>query len=308
MACLPPVLWAVTYTIAKPATDRFPPIFLTSILYALASIALWRPWIRLQTPFWAIIVAATLGCSLQSALIFSGIAQVPASLAILVVQSQVPFAVLAAWAIGQEQINYSRFAGIALSLMGVALVVGLPDSIGQIEGLLLIVLGTLSWGMAQGIIGTISREPGGRMMGVMSALAAPQLLALSLLLETGQRQALLEASLVDWAAVAMLAIGGFVAAYVIWYGLLRRYRVDQIAPFILIMPIFGVLSAFLLLGERPSLSVLLGGLIILGGLTIVVRAPTSRTFESSSVLPDFHRRDDEYEREPRQENDTRHNT
>lgn len=246
-----------------------------SIVYALTTVALFRPWVRLQTPFWAIVVAATLGASLQSALIFSGIARVPASMAILVVQSQVPFAVLAAWAIGQEQINNTRFLGIALSLVGVALVVGLPDSIGQIEGLFLIVFGTLSWGVAQGIIGTVSRDTGGRLMGAMSALAAPQLLIISLLLENGQRRALLEASRVDWAAVAVLALGGFVAAYVIWYDLLRRYRMDQIAPFALMMPIIGVFSAFLLLGERPSLITLGGGLIILFGLAIVVRAPVS---------------------------------
>ncbi len=96
--------------------------------------------------------------------------------------------------------------------------------------------------------------------------SAPQLLALSLLLETGQYQALLDANLVDWAAVAVLAMGGFVAAYVIWYGLLRRYRVDQISPFMLIMKIFGVFRAFLLLGERPSLFAIGGGLVILIGL------------------------------------------
>ena len=275
LASLPPALWAVTYTIAKPATEQFPPILLMSIVYLLTAIALFRPGARLQTPFWAILTAATLGASLQSALIFSGISQVPASMAILVVQSQVPFAVLAVWAFGHERINHTRLFGIALSLVGVALVVGLPNSIGQIEGLLLIVLGTLSWGVAQGIIGGVSRDPGGRLMGAMSVLAAPQLLIISLLLETGQRRALLEANRVDWAAVAVLALGGFVAAYMIWYDLLRRYRMDQIAPFALLMPIIGVISAFLLLGERPSLITLGGGLVILIGLAIVVRTPKS---------------------------------
>ena len=246
-----------------------------SVVYALTAFALFRPRVRLQTPLWAIFAAATLGGSLQSALIFSGIAQVPATMAILVVQSQVPFAVLGAWAIGRKPINRSRLIGIIVALMGVALVVGLPSSLGEIRGLLLIVLGTLSWGLAQGIIGTASRDPGGRLMGAMSALAAPQLLVTSFLLETGQSGALFNASLFDWAAVAALAFGGFVIAYVIWYDLLRRYHVDQIAPFVLIMPIIGVLSAFLLLGERPSLIELGGGLIILTGLAIVVRTPNS---------------------------------
>ena len=119
-------------------------------------------------------------------------------------------------------------------------------------------------------------------MGLMSAIAAPQLLVMSLLLETGQKQALLNASLSDWLALLALALGGFVAAYSIWYSLLRTYRVDQIAPFILLMPVTGILTAFLFLGERPSLSALGGGVIILAGLGLVVR-PRKNTSRSGRV-------------------------
>jgi O-acetylserine/cysteine efflux transporter len=42
----------------------------------------------------------------------------------------------------------------------------------------------------------------------------------------------------------VLAIDGFVAAYAIWYGLLRTYRLGQVAPFALLMPIIGVATAF----------------------------------------------------------------
>ena len=86
-----------------------------SVVYALTAFVLFRPRVRLQTPLWAIFAAATLGGSLQSALIFSGIAQVPATMAILVVQSQVPFAVLGAWAIGRKPINRNRLIGIIVA-------------------------------------------------------------------------------------------------------------------------------------------------------------------------------------------------
>jgi O-acetylserine/cysteine efflux transporter len=55
--------------------------------------------------------------------------------------------------------------------------------------------------------------------------------------------------------------------------LLRSYRVDQVAPFILLMPVIGVLLAFLFLHEQPSALVLGGGVVILAGLGLVVRAP-----------------------------------
>jgi O-acetylserine/cysteine efflux transporter len=273
LATLPPALWAITYVVAKPVTASFPPMLLMSIAYALTALVLFRPWTRMRTSWWVLLAAGSLGGSLQSALVFSGIERVPASLAILVVQAQVPFAVLAAWAIGQERMNARRLAGIVIAISGVAVVVGLPSSIGELGGLLMIVLGTLSWGVAQGIIRAASGDPGARLMGAMSAIAAPQLLAMSLFLESGQGHALAAASLLDWLGVGVLALGGFVAAYSIWYGLLRLYRVDQIAPFALLMPILGVIAAFFILGERPSMPALAGGLVILFGLGLVVRTP-----------------------------------
>jgi O-acetylserine/cysteine efflux transporter len=270
LAILPPTLWAVAYAVAKPATAHFPPLFLMSLAYALTAATLFRPSLAWRTPSWAIILGATLGGSVQSALIFSGIARVPATLAILVVQSQVPFAVLAAWAIGRERLSVRRLIGIAVSLGGVAFVVGTPGPLGETGGLLLIVCGTLSWGAAQGVIRHASRDPGDRLMGAMALLAAPQLLIMSLLLETGQLEAVKRARWLDWAALIALALGGFAAAYAIWYGLLRRYRVDQIAPFALLMPIIGVLVSAIMLGEKPSAAALGGGVIILIGLVLVV--------------------------------------
>lgn len=276
LATLPPALWAITYVIAKPATAHFPPMLLVGMVYALTAVMLVRPWRRWRTPFLALLACATFGGAVQSALIFSGIARVPASMAILVVQSQVPFAVLAAWAFGQERLNTRRLAGIAVALAGIALVVGLPDAVGETGGLLLIVLGTASWGAAQGMIRASSRDSGGELMGAIALLAAPQLLVLSLILESGQIDALTGAGWIDWGIVLVLAFTGYALPYTIWYGLLRRYRVDQIAPFALLMPITGVLASAAILGERPSLLSLLGGVVILSGLALVVGMPEGR--------------------------------
>jgi len=276
LASLPPAFWAITYVIAKPATAHFPPMLLVSMVYALTAVMLVRPWRRWRTPFLTLLACSTFGGAAQSALIYSGIARVPASMAILVVQSQVPFAVLAAWAFGQERLSLRRLAGIAVALVGVALVVGTPDSVGETGGLLLIVLGTAAWGMAQGIIRAGSRDSGGELMGAIALLAAPQLLVLSLILESGQIEALTGAGWIDWGTVLVLALAGFAVPYSIWYGLLRRLRVDQVAPFALLMPITGVLASAAFLGERPSLLSLLGGIVILFGLALVVGMPEGR--------------------------------
>src|SRR6266446_10724043 len=193
LGSLPPALWAITYVIAKPATAHFPPIFLVAMVYALTAAMLVRPWRRWRTPFLRLLACATFGGAVQSALIYCGIARVPASMTILVVQSQVPFAVLAAWALGQERLNLRRLAGIAVAVAGIALVVGLPDAVGETWGLILIILGTASWGAAQALIRAGSRDSGGELMGAIALVAAPQLLVLSLVLESGQVAALTRA-------------------------------------------------------------------------------------------------------------------
>ena len=143
LATLPPALWAITYIIAKPATGHFPPLFLIAIVYGLTALVMARPW-RWRTSFAVLLACGTLGGALQSGLIFAGIARVPASLAILAVQSQVPFAVLAAWLLGQEKLQFRRLAGIAVAVAGVAIVVGIPAAAGESWGLVLIVIGTAS--------------------------------------------------------------------------------------------------------------------------------------------------------------------
>jgi O-acetylserine/cysteine efflux transporter len=76
--------------------------------------------------------------------------------------------------------------------------------------------------------------------------------------------------------VIVLAAAGYALPYTIWYGLLRRYRVDQVTPFALLMPVTGILASAVFLGERPSLLALVGGVVILAGLALVVGLPQGR--------------------------------
>lgn len=272
LATLPPALWAITYVIAKPATAHFPPLFLIAIVYGFTALLMARPW-RWRTPFAVLLACGTLGGAIQSALIFAGIARVPASLAILVVQSQVPFAVIAAWLMGQERLHPRRLIGIAVALAGVAVVVGVPMAASESWGLILIILGTASWGASQGLIRARSREGGGELIGAIALIAWPQLLVASFVFESGQVQSLASAGPMEWTMVALLVLAGYALPYSIWYGLLRRYRVDQVTPFALLMPITGVVAGAVLLGERLSVQSAAGGLVILLGLALVVGLP-----------------------------------
>lgn len=276
LAVCPPVFWVIGLTAAKPAVAHFPPIFMMTMVYALAAAALF--WTRKprRTPLWAIFVIAAIGSAIQNALLFTGLTQLPASTAMLVVQTQVPFAVLAAWVIGKEQLSLGRWVGIVIAFAGVALVIGAPEASSAYLSLAFVVLAGLLWAVSQAMIRVFSRDDGRTLTVALCLFAAPQSLIISLLVEDGQWASLQSASLESWGAFGLMVLFGYIFAYMIWYHLLGRFRIDQVTPFLLLMPPLGVVAGALFLGEHISLAVIIGAAVIIAGLAVIVRTPALR--------------------------------
>ena len=266
LGCCPPTLWALSYVLAKPAVAHFPPLFMIGLAYGVSAVILSPRMLKAKTAWWAMFAIAASGGSIQSGLIFAGLNGLPASTAILVVQSQVPFAVLSAWAICGERPDLRRLLGVGIVLFGIVLIAGAPEAVRAWSALALVLLGALSWCVSQALVRALGRDDGPTTIGGLTLYAAPQLLLASLLVETGQLASLRTATTDIWVAVLVLAVGGYVIAYSIWYGLMKRYRVDQVAPFALLMPLVGVLAGAVLLGERLSLWAALGGQSCSGAL------------------------------------------
>ena len=270
LALAAPILWGVGFTFAKPALAQFPPMLMMTMIYigTAAMLVGRRPP---RTPLWAVLVIGAGGGALQSIVIFTGLSHLPASTAVLVLQSQVPFAVLCAWLIGRERLSPTRLSGIAIAIGGVAVIAGAPESVDDYPSLLLVIGGALVWAAAQALIRAFGRDDGATTTGLIGLVSAPLALAGSLLFEGGQWHAVQSATVADWGALAIVFLLGYLLAYSAWYQVLGRYRVDQVTPFILLMPIAGVITGTLALGEAPGARVLAGGVVILAGLWIVVR-------------------------------------
>lgn len=273
LALCPPVFWGIGFTLGKPAVEQFPPLFMMAMAYAAVAACLFRPRRGLRTAPGAMLAISAFAGSIQAGFIFNGLAALPAGTANLVLQSTVPFTILLAWAFGRERLNARRLAGIGVSLAGIVIIVGMPDSPDSVVPLLLVVVGAFSWSIGQTIARIAGRDDGRTVTGAIGFLAAPQCLILSLLLESGQWEAVRQADMWDWLALAGFVVLGFVIAYSVWYHLLRRFRVDQVIPFTLLMPVTGVISGALILEEAVTRAVLIGGAVIMGGLVIVVRTP-----------------------------------
>ena len=198
-----------------------------------------------------------------------------ATAANLILQIQIPFAVLLDWLIMKERLDMRKAAGTALAVLGVAIVIGLPEEAPGLVPTLMIIVSAFCWALGQVLARKLSSDSGPGLLKANAFGSLPQLALATLVIEQGQWQSVVEASWVEWSMLAFVGVVGFYLAYMCWFTLLRQCRMDEAAPFILLMPVVGIVTAAVVLGEAVSMEQVLGGLVILAGLAIVsgVRLP-----------------------------------
>jgi O-acetylserine/cysteine efflux transporter len=261
-------LWGVNFVAIDFALESFPPLLLCALRFTLvafpAVFLLPRPPIPWQQ---VVAVGATLSGA-QFALLFAGIhAGMPAGLASLVLQLNAVFTVALAVAFLGERPGRRQLVGALIAFGGIALIAA--DRSGAhvpLGALLLCVAAAASWGVGNVVVRRV-QAPNALALMVWSALVAPlPLLALSLAIEG-----------VPSTEVSAKSVGGLVFVVVVaslfgfssWAWLMRRHPASKVAPFSLLVPVFGIGSAWLVLGERPGVLELVGAAIVIGGLGLV---------------------------------------
>ena len=263
-------IWGLNFAVSKTALETFPPIFMTTLRFALVAAILLpfvaRPNGRFLDVF---LVSVTLGF-LHFSLMFTGLSGIDASTAAIAIQLQVPFAALLAAFVFGDTLGWRRALGMATAFAGVAVIAGEPQMAGSYLSLGLVVTAAMIFAISNIQVKKLHSLDGWTITGWMSLFAVPQLFVASLLLEDGQMEALQTADWLAWGCVVYNAVVAMIVGYGLWYRLLRRYEVNTAMPFTLLVPLFGVMAGVLLLGDRLHLSLILGGLLTVIGVGIII--------------------------------------
>ena len=179
-------IFGIGVVITKPALDHFPPMFLLGMRFAFsAAILIWffrPPWADMKNIF----LASLIGSTLMYGLMFNGLKLIDASLMIIVVQLQVPFASLLAWFAFKERLGWHHALGIVLAFVGVIVIAGSPKEESALTGISLVVMGAFVWALGQMLFKRLSGMGGLRLVTWVAVMAGPQLLLCSWILENGQ--------------------------------------------------------------------------------------------------------------------------
>jgi len=269
-------VWGVNFVVIKVGLAGVPPMLLGALRFLLVVFPAIFFVPRPRVP-WRLLLAYGVTISLgQFAFLFYAMAVgMPAGLASLVLQSQAFFtlAIAALW-LG-EPVRWHNIAGMAVAAAGLALIgSGAAASAGgmSVAGFVLTLCAAFCW--ASGNIVSKKIGPVDLLGLVIWGALVPivPFALLSLWVEGPARivQSVTHVSAMGMLAVAYLAFAATVFGYTMWGRLLTRYPASQVAPLTLLVPVVGLVSAHVLLGEHLSPAQWAGAAVVMAGLLLNV--------------------------------------
>jgi len=269
MAISVAVIWGMGFIVAKAGMAHFSPILLMALRFTLTAFCMvWffrPPGGIFKQLFWISLISA----ALQYSLTFNGVSGIDASTAALLVQLEVPFGLILAWLVFGERISLKQGLGIAIAFAGAILIIGEPKLAGDLVYAFMVIGGAFTWAVGQIMIKKLGNVGGFRLITGVALFATPQLFVASFLFEQNQLQQIQTASPAAWAAVAYLGLIMTALAYALWYRLLGHYTVNQVMPFLLLLPVTSVIGGIFFLGESLTTKIALGGCLAIIGVAMI---------------------------------------
>jgi O-acetylserine/cysteine efflux transporter len=272
-------IWGVNFVVIHEGLEHFPPLLFNALRFALMALPAVFLVGRPRVPWRHVVgIGATLGV-VKFGLLFVSLDQgLPVGLSSLLLQLQVIFTIAIAAVVLGERPRREQVAGAAVAFTGLA-VIGIDRAASApILPFVLVVGAAAAWGVSNTLT-RIAQPPDALALLVWASLVAPlPLLGLSFAFE-GQAEigdALASVDVGGVAALLFVALVSGLFGFAAWMALLKRHTAAAVTPFALLVPVFGIASAALLLGERPSTLELGGAVLICAGLAATLLPPRTR--------------------------------
>ncbi|MGV8858175.1 EamA family transporter [Rhodoglobus sp.] len=277
-AVLVAIIWGLNFVVIDLGLEDMPPALFVAIRFAAVIVpAIFfvpRPTARFRD-----VVLVGLFMSLgQFGLLYTALAiGMPAGLASLVLQAQVVLTVVFAALALHEIPTRSQLVGVSLGAFGLVVVGSGRGVDTPALAFMVTIAAAASWAIGNVIARRIGRDGAtpsrlaGLSLTVWSALVVPVpmvLLALALNGANAVGFALTHLTVPQLLSTAYTAWLASLVGYGIWNTLLARHSASAVVPFTMLVPIVGMVTAWIVLGEVPTLAEAGGGVMLLLGVAI----------------------------------------
>ncbi len=272
------VIWGLNFVVMKWGLDTISPMLLCALRFMAASL----PFLLFVRPpksvSWGLLAAYGLVQGVgQFGLLFTAMRLgMPAGMASVVLQTQAFITMLLAAALLAEKPQRWQWLGLFVALAGLMLIGATHGSgaAGMSLTAFICTLGAAGMWAGSNLLTRLAAKNGPyepvSFIVWSSLFPILPLLLLSAWLDgtDSMQQQLLALGWREMGVIAYLALLSTLLGYGLWTRLLQRYAASTVAPLSLLVPVIGLLSAMLLLGELPSWLQWLGTLGVLLGMVV----------------------------------------
>jgi drug/metabolite transporter (DMT)-like permease len=275
------LIWGITWPIMKIALSEIPPLTMRGVAAVLGAVTYYtlcvvmRRSLRIPVNAWGHVLVASL-LNIVAFSLFSAFAQLAATtsrVAILAYTMPI-WSVLLAWPFLGERPNRVQTTALLLCATGLAILIYPLAAHGIPRGIVFAIAVGVCW--AAGTVYLKWAQIEADQMGVGSwqmTLAAVILVAAMLFFDgpPHMRGVHLDPLLATaWTGIASNGI-----AYALWFTIIRRLPAVTASLGVLTSPVVGVIGAFLMLGEVPTLTDMAGFALIFVASACVLLIPRS---------------------------------
>ncbi len=263
------VIWGLNFIVINIGLQDLPPILFVGLRFLVAALPLAFFVARPKVPFRLLAGYALFQFAAQFTLLFYGLQfGFPPGLASLVMQLQAFFTIGFAVLLLGERPRLPQLAGALVAFAGIGLVAAHIEAHASLIGLALVIAASFCWGVANIFTKKIGRVNPMALVVWGSVLASPPLLLTSLVFE-GWPAWVAAGHALQWRSIGAVLYQAFpntIIGYGIWSHLMRKYPTATIAPFSLLVPVIGILSAAAIVHEPLQWWKITAGLLVLAGL------------------------------------------
>ena len=271
LAVLVALIWGFNFVVIEVGLGSFPPIFFSALRFLCAAfpavLFLRRGGIEWR---WILSIGFTLGVVMFSLLFIGMDVGMPAGLSSLVLQIQVAFTLILSGILLHDSPTVWQRIGVVVAFGGIGLLAVEAYDTTSFWGLMLVISAGFAWAVSNILMKLSGNIDMLRLIVWASVVPPLPLLLISGIFEGGQMEAMKSISWTGAGSIVYVGLISTVLAFAIWGRLFREYSPNTVAPFALLVPIFGIISSAVVLRERFSATELLSLCLVFAGLILVV--------------------------------------
>lgn len=287
LAILVNFIWGSNFVITKIGVTEIPPMVLLTLRFSLTGL-LFLPF--MQWPGWR--QASLIACVglfmglLHQGTLYMALEIMPAGLTSLLLQSSVIFVTLLGWLMFKETIGWRTWLGIALGILGVAILMGGPNISAPAFGYILCIVSAIFIALTYAFMKHVGNVNPYTYLTLISLPIAP-FIGLSAIGIHGTEW-MKNIQTLNWPVIlSVLSYHVIIVSFshVIWQRLINKYPMSEVVPWTMTIPVFGILLAIPVFGESLTWSILIGGVLTIAGIGIITFRKIKKEKDATDIAP-----------------------